>query len=301
MKRLTTLLATIGLAVSFLVTTGGPASATTATPSISDRPPAPRFGATRSTSPLAPTSVDAANAYTYRFYPSGPTWVGNTAMVNVADEGVNTGRFFMHGFWIVNGDSFGGYAGIQTHLTTCNPGCVDYGHGFIFSVWGATGGTPAAGGTLVSGTENGRAFYSIHFPFAWVAGHNYDITVGRSGTGLTDVTATITDKTVPAAYPLGTLTVPSGWGGFLNQVNDLTEEYSPNSYASCTDISPSRATWLGTATHMTPSYPHYFVYPTSSSTSIQTGTGCSNSAVIDTGTGCSGNCDAYKEVVGATS
>lgn len=290
---------------------------TPAPPSISDRP-LYHPGLVKTAAALA--TVDAANAYVDRNFPLTTgyfhtTFCGSncpngtnpfyatTALARIDTAPDSNGYFFAHQFDMHGDGTGGGYVGLQTILITNG---VNQGNGFIFSIFGATGGaTGPMGGTLIHGTNEGD-FWSLHVPFDWQVGHTYQYNVTHvrdAGWGLTtSVTATIYDKTTPATFQLGTLTVPATWGGFESTTFDWTEEYSPGSYPSCSAINPARVRWSG-ASYLTPTYPPQSTYGLPpANPHIATDSGCSNSASNDLGVdGGAGGNHGYEEVVGALS
>jgi hypothetical protein len=150
-------------------------------PTVSDRPPvalstgqqAAPTGAADNRS-LSTSAVDAANTYLYRDYgvAAGSTYDKLVIGQNLYQPNDAAGYFYAESFYFVGGSDFGGYIGVQTHLT--QPGIGDVGHGAIASIWGATGATAAAGATVVHGTEAGQDFWSLHFPWNGLQGRTVD-------------------------------------------------------------------------------------------------------------------------------
>jgi hypothetical protein len=262
-------------------------------PTVSDRPPvalstgqqAAPTGAADNRS-LSTSAVDAANTYLYRDYgvAAGSTYDKLVIGQNLYQPNDAAGYFYAESFYFVGGSDFGGYIGVQTHLT--QPGIGDVGHGAIASIWGATGATAAAGATVVHGTEAGQDFWSLHFPWNWQAGHYLRFQVLRGYNSPSNVvTVRIEDQSTPThvTYTLGTFTLPTTWGGLQGRTVDWIEEYSPSAYASCAAIPRTLAVELGDMTLW--STTTGTAYLTKSTPAIQAGTGCTNSGVSKLGYG----------------
>jgi hypothetical protein len=250
------------------------------------------FAATQSP---ALATVDAANAYVTRTFPATYPWQALSFQVKVEQTNDATGYFYATQFGLTNGNL--GYGGLQTQLYENG---INQGRGAIFSIFGATGCAAVAGGCF-SFTEGGGG-WSIKWPYPWSVGASYQMSFfahNTNGVFTGQIDATLTLVGYGSQF-MGTINVPTTWGGFGQTAVQWTEQYVPASYNACTDIAVSKAVFNGAVT-VTPSYPPASFYPIATSTSIQSGTGCSNSAIIDLGGGVGPNDHAYREIVGATS
>jgi hypothetical protein len=247
-------------------------------------------------------TVDAANTYLMRNF-SAPTSEGYqsfSARVTVEQTDDSIGYFYAHQFQSMQGN--GGYIGLQTRLSMPDG---SHNRGVIFSIFAAESAYPAgdapAGTVAVYGSEGGVTFASLHVPFAWITGHQYKffVTCYKDGNGhVTQAReAWFYDSTLNQTHHIGTIYVPDGWDGFTNWINQWTEEYSPSSYAACTDILVTKSVWSGALCYMT-RFSTATAGVASSVPSIQTGAGiCTNSAVNVV----SVLQKSYRQIIGATS
>lgn len=307
-RRLLTLLIAVCLAGAGLSLVAAHASATpgpVGVPGPSDRPNVPLSRAQGHSTNAALAGGDAANTYVYEDYPAvtpaDPYWqFGSREMVESVIPSSSVGYFYSNSFYLVGGSALGGYFGQQTRLINCTPGCVNQGRGFIASVWGATGATPAAGSVAIHGTEVGSDFWSLHYAFNWVTGHVYQYTTTHdfdyaTNTFRPTMRFGVVDVTTGASYFLGTISVPAGWTSLTANTVQWTEEYFPNTYSSCSLINVSKAQWQRVGIFLTKAFAFGTVAPTVDTPVIQSGTGCTNSADVYLGAG------NWRQVVGALS
>jgi hypothetical protein len=249
-------------------------------------------------SPAAATSVDPSEPYLVRYFPHvAPNYYKMSSDVNVWQTNLaGYGLFYAESFKFYN-DPYvnnSGYFGLQTRLDV--PGYT--GRGIIFTIWNATGaaGNPAVGAYAVGGVEQGAPFKSIRVPWAWPLNHWYRLEVARgvtNGALNENVSATLYDLTGGGGFWLGYITVPNSWAGIQEGWPQWTEEYYPNSYASCDQIPVTHSDWglsymtaIGSnpvGTYQTNAFVVSHTCPNSNSVALLDG---------------SGN---YREILGATS
>lgn len=265
---------------------------------------------------LAPLAGgDAANAYVDRVLPDPSIPISSIYAHGyyVEQTSNSSGYFYSTQFGFENGGTMGGYIGIQSILLDCydGVGCYNRGHGFIFSIFGATGcQSVPSGGACFHGTNEGD-FYSIHLPNNWSTNTQYAMSLSQGFTFVGGVyvpngivCGTVIQPGV-TSWSMGCFNVPtSPQTGFSPNVYQWTEEYLPGNYADCNTIPQSRALFSGNISMQIP-YPHYNQYLASASTPhIASGAGvCTNSAslYVDTQSGCGTHCDRYRLIIGATS
>jgi hypothetical protein len=116
------------------------------------------------------------------------------------------GYFWSHQFWLVGGPA--GYCGLQTL------GSEPTGKIAIFSIWDAESATGPEFAARFTGEGDG---YSVRLRWPWVVGEEY--TLGVAASGPSEWSATVD------GYLIGTIRVPSAWGGLAGSSVMWTERY----------------------------------------------------------------------------
>jgi hypothetical protein len=128
--------------------------------------------------------------------------------------------------------SDGGYVGLQTD---------SQGKKAIFSWWGATTGYGPGISRPFSG--EGVGWQNI-ISYNWQAGHAYRLTVNHGSTTTTGMwfTATILDVQSNRSSTIGSVQIPTSFGGIYEYINNFVEWYGPTQSA-CTSYPISDVTF----------------------------------------------------------
>jgi hypothetical protein len=154
---------------------------------------------------------------------------GLGARVLVAkDPGATVHKFWSSTFYLPDengGADEGGYVGIQDGATRSDGST---GKIAIFSIWNATGATPAGAGSRCSTFGGEGVGYHCLLDYDWVAGRTYRLDVyPRDGWQ-----AAIVDERTGSTTVIGSIHVPAGIGGMDGTIDDFTEDFS-GGYANC--------------------------------------------------------------------
>ena len=251
--------------------------------------------------------VGPANTYSHRDfttdYTNGFKQLRSDVQIVQTDDSV--GYFYADHFFFKGGD--GGYAGLQTRLD--NGSGFNLGHGAIFTVFLATSVTLiGSGGFALNGTEGGKSFWSIHLPYNWSTGSQYEIVlteVGPYGGPYTgEVEADIWNRTLNQTTVIGRIQNPTSWKGFRSTSHEQFTEFYTGGNGTCT-FPISKAKWARSSAR---GDSFSFVSSDVESDMVQSGTGCTNSAVLPTSGMPNGNTygdttggNQRLQIVGATS
>lgn len=306
------LVALAALVFGLVAVPGAPAHAVDNGPTPSDVAPVSRVtGHQGSTGSPRAGTVDAANTFAQRQFPASSTPYNYfEAQFQITQDSPASGFFTINEFYVDGGSQYGGYIGLQTNLFMPGQGYV--GKGAIFSLWKAGNGSTATctlACTVVSGSELGEPFYSIHMPYTWVTGHVYQVEVQRiiwPCQCSADWRGYLHDLTTGLNTTMGDLFTSTagggGVGGFSPLANQWLEQYDlPASFASCADVPLYKSTfwssiWLATGLGAN-------AVPSTTTRYIDTTAGlCANSASLDGGTWPAGWPDPkVNEVIGSFS
>lgn len=111
----------------------------------------------------------------------------------------------------------GGYVGLQTD---------NQGKRVIFSWWGGINGRSSGISGPFSGEGSG---WQTLISYNWQPGHSYRLTVNNSSNTSSDAwfTATILDVQSNRTSTIGSIEIPTSFGGIYTQINDFVEWYGP--------------------------------------------------------------------------
>jgi Domain of unknown function (DUF3472) len=140
--------------------------------------------------------------------------------------------FYAMQWYNANDLSVGGYIGLQTD---------DQGKKAIFSWWGGINGHGPGISQPFSGEGSG---WQTIIPYDWQARRSYRLNVNHSSTTSSGswFTATVVDVQANRTSTIGTIEIPSSFGGIYQYINNFVEWYGP-AQAGCTNYPHSDVTF----------------------------------------------------------
>jgi hypothetical protein len=129
--------------------------------------------------------------------------------------------FYATQWYSANNLSVGGYMGLQTD---------GQGKKAIFSWWGGINGHGPGISRAFSGEGSG---WQNIIPYEWQALHSYKLSVNQSSSTSTGLwfTATVHDVQSNVSSTIGSIEIPSSFGGIYQYINNFVEWYAPTQVA----------------------------------------------------------------------
>ena len=189
---------------------------------------------------VQPGAIDDTLWYMTGTDPEGYTNIGVNIKPYYNTFSANQSYYYALDLQSFENATTGAYAGLQTN-GIINGKAV--GKMLIFSVWNATGGVSAPGGTGQTFSGEGTG-YSERVPYDWQGGHSYRLDIYLKNTsGYENMWgASVTDISTGQTQQIGWIYVPVSYGNLTSPIT-FQEMYKNYPAATCYGISPSEVSF----------------------------------------------------------